>query len=198
MQRMTSSRRGSIACTALLVLSALVAAPLVFAGAPSHAAFVARADAICAKPASAAKAVPAPTTTKELAATLGREIVIVRQVIKATLALPAPASDKPIVERAMAELGQEVGALREAQIDVSANYQGSALADLAKASAFHASARTLAPSAGFWRRPSRGVTIAGCIATSRPPVRRWRLPPGRASACGGPGDSGRACSWWRA
>ena len=149
MQRMTSSRRASIACTALLVLSALVAAPLVFAGAPPHAADVARADAICAKPASAAKAVPAPTTTKELAATLGREIVIVRQVIKATLALPAPASDKPIIERAMAELGQEVGALREAQIDVSANYQGSALADMAKASAFHASARTLARQLGL-------------------------------------------------
>jgi hypothetical protein len=120
------------------------------AASSSHAQFVSQADAICAKAVATAKANAKPdaTTTKELAATLGKDILILRPEIKATLALPArvrPAAYHRSDER----LTQELALLQKAENAAAANNQPTTLADLTKASALHATANTLAKKLGL-------------------------------------------------
>jgi hypothetical protein len=113
--------------------------PVGVAGAqpPSHASFVARADALCIKEDGKLNGLLAPQTLGAAIPWLQRTIAVVTELRAATLALPAPGSDKPLVRSAMAEVGKELAFLRLARAAAPANDTTAFRADIAQASKSH-------------------------------------------------------------
>jgi hypothetical protein len=131
--RMRSLGYRLLVCAALALLIASTAS----ARAPSHAAFVTRADSICATENAQANALPAPTTQASTATYLAKTIVIIQRARTATLELPAPKADLPLIRAEMNDLAKELTFFRKAKADVVANDPASYQADVGQAKVFH-------------------------------------------------------------
>jgi hypothetical protein len=109
----TLGRRPGILCVALAAALALAASAT--GGSPTHAAFVAQANALCRSAQAQTATLKTPTTAPQAAAYLRKVIPAVEHLRSATLALPAPKADRPAIIAGMANLAKELAFLGAAE-----------------------------------------------------------------------------------
>jgi hypothetical protein len=117
----------------VLALGMIIPAADAAAAAPTHAEFVAKENALCLTENAQGKALESPTTAAQAVVYLTKTIAIVSHLRAATLALPAPASDRPLIVAAMSDLAKEIADLRQARTDAKRNNATAYSASLSKA-----------------------------------------------------------------
>jgi hypothetical protein len=139
-------RVGSLAVLAALVCTFAATAE---AGAPTHESFVQQADIVCWQAATEAKGLPKPKTTVQAVSVLKDSISIGAMLRSQTLAIPAPAADKPLIKRGMAQIAVELAALKRARAALMAGKTAAYQADMKQAQAAHAKAVAAARKLGL-------------------------------------------------
>jgi hypothetical protein len=97
------------------VIAAPAFAVSATAASPTHASFVAKADALCTQAGAQTAGFGTPTTAKQAAAYLKKLIPVIDHLRKATLALPAPKADRPLIVAGMVHLANELKFLGAAE-----------------------------------------------------------------------------------
>jgi len=115
---------------------ALVFTSTAPAGTPSHAEFVTRADSICATENAQANALRSPTTRATTVTYLAKTIAIIQHSRTATLALPTPKADQPLIRAEMNDVAKELTFFRKAKAAVVSNDPTSYEADVEQAKSF--------------------------------------------------------------
>jgi hypothetical protein len=116
---------------------ALVPVACATAGSPTHAQFVARANAICAKESARGSALGTPSSAAEAVIFLRKAIPIVADLRAATLALPAPAADLPLIKAGMNDIAKELTYLRKARVAASRDDLAAYQTAMSKAHSFN-------------------------------------------------------------
>jgi hypothetical protein len=120
-----------------LAVLALFFTSIASARTPSHAGFVTRADSICATENAQANSLPAPTSRESTVTYLANTIAIVQHARAATLALPAPKADQPLIRAGMNDLAKEVTVFRKAKGAAASNDPASYQTDVEQAKTFN-------------------------------------------------------------
>lgn len=137
-------------CTVATVFAAACMLPVVASGAgPSHAQFVRQADFLCTQAAAQTKALGTPKTRAQVGEDLRISIFIGQTLRTATLAIPAPPADRPLIRSGMAAMATELADLGRARTALLARKDAAYEADLRQAKAAHARAVAAARKLGL-------------------------------------------------
>ncbi|HWB23645.1 MAG TPA: hypothetical protein VG652_12260 [Gaiellaceae bacterium] len=128
---------------------ALVLASTALAGTPTHAAFVARANAICAAETAQAIKLQAPTSRATTVTYLAKTIAIIQGARTKTLALAAPRADQALLRAQLKAVANELALFRQAKSAAASNDPGSYQADVSQAKTFHDAAVGFAKKLGL-------------------------------------------------
>jgi hypothetical protein len=116
---------------------------------PTHAEFVQQAEIACMQAAEQTKSLAKPKTTAQAANELQISISIGESLRSTTLAIPAPAADRPLIHRGMAAIATELGRLRHARSALLAGNTAAYQADVRQAQSAHTKAVAAARKLGL-------------------------------------------------
>jgi hypothetical protein len=130
-------------------VAALVFASIATAATPSHAEFVAHANAICKAENAQARALSPPTSRATTVTYLAKTIAIIQLSRTKTLALAEPKADQSLIRAELKAVANELSLFRKAKSAAASNDPGSYQGDVSQAKTFHDAAVGFAKKLGL-------------------------------------------------